>query len=219
MTSFGTHAHRQHLATGECHQPVGGREHGADHVLDPDHGRARVADAAPASSMNSPTLALGEAGGDLVDEQQLRPHRQRPAPARGALRTSSGRRPASVSAEARQAGCGERALDPLRGLGTREAAGEGGGDAQVVEHRHLPERPRHLVRAGDAAAGAVVRGQGGDVLAAEGDASCRRLDVTREHAEQRRLAGTVGPDHAQDLALGDGEAHVVRDADRNRTTC
>ncbi len=37
-------------------------------------------------------------------------------------------------------------------------------DQKVIEHRHLREDAQHLERAGDAAAGNLVRLQSGDIL-------------------------------------------------------
>ena len=67
-----------------------------------------------------------------------------------------------------------------------------GGGEDVLEHGHAAERPRDLVRAGDAEPAALGGRQGGDVLAAE-TARVPAVGAMRagEHAEQGRLAGAV----------------------------
>ena len=52
-----------------------------------------------------------------------------------------------------------------------------------------------------------------DVAAADEDAAAAREIEPGGHAQQRRLAATRGSHHGDELAVGDGEAHLV-DGDR-----
>ena len=65
--------------------------------------------------------------------------------------------------------------------------------------RAIP-RPRDLVRL-----------EAGDALAVEDDVATGRLVDARDQVEQRRLAGAVRADHADDLAPVDVEIEIVDD--------
>src|SRR5918996_904899 len=54
-----------------------------------------------------------------------------------------------------------------------------------------------------------MRRQPGERAAAEADPAVARGEESRDEAEARRLAGTVGADQADDLVLADGEGHGV----------
>ncbi len=62
----------------------------------------------------------------------------------------------------------------------------------------------------DAEMGALVRRQREQVTALEGDRSGAGRDRSRDRLEQRRLAGAIGPDDCDELALGDGERNPAQ---------
>jgi hypothetical protein len=57
------------------------------------------------------------------------------------------------------------------------------------------------------AAAEAMRRQLRDVAAFELDRACARAQQSGERVDQRRLAGAVGADHAQQLALAHAERH------------
>ena len=79
----------------------------------------------------------------------------------------------------------------------------------VVERGELGEQRHLLEGAGDAVAGAVVAREVGHVAPAQPHLATRGRERPRDDVEQRALARAVGPDEADQLALADGEAHVV----------
>jgi hypothetical protein len=72
----------------------------------------------------------------------------------------------------------------------------------------MRERPRDLVGARDAGTGDPVRGQRKQVDAIETRAASVGAKVSAHDIDQRRLARSVGANHAEDLAC----AHVEVDA-------
>ena len=82
-------------------------------------------------------------------------------------------------------------------------------EQQVVDHRHLREQLDVLERAGDAEGGNPVGPDPFDALAAPADVADLRDVHLADGVEDRRLAGAVGPDDGEQLAVGDGERHVV----------
>ena len=94
-------------------------------------------------------------------------------------------------------------------------------DDDVVDDRHGLEALDHLEGAPDAALAALRRRQARDVLAVEPDRAFGRRQHARDQVEQRRLAGAVRADQADDLAaadrdrdvaVGDQAAEALRDA-------
>ena len=84
-------------------------------------------------------------------------------------------------------------------------------DQHVLGHRHVIEEALVLERAGDAEAGNDVGGEAGDLPAPviePNPAGGRRIDAADE-VEDRRLAGAVGPDETDDLALVDSQGEIV----------
>ena len=79
-------------------------------------------------------------------------------------------------------------------------------DEQVLEHRHLAERARDLVRAADAHARPLVRRQVRDVDAVVLDGPAVGVQGAAQHADDRALAGAVGADDAEHLAAADLDA-------------
>jgi hypothetical protein len=82
-------------------------------------------------------------------------------------------------------------------------------DEHVLERRHVLEEADVLERPADAALGDRVRRHTGHVLAVEDDLAGGGLVHAREHVEERRLAGAVRADQADDLAPRDREVDVV----------
>src|SRR5262249_7078085 len=74
-------------------------------------------------------------------------------------------------------------------------------DGDVVEDGELAERAGDLEGTGDPAVADGVRRQPGHLLAPEPDRARRRRQRARHAVEQRGLAGAVGADEAEDLAL------------------
>ena len=80
---------------------------------------------------------------------------------------------------------------------------------QVGQHRGVLEQLYVLKGAGDAEPGDLVRRDLGDVAALEEQLARGRVVEPRDQVEDRRLAGAVGADDGEDLALLDAEAHAV----------
>src|SRR4030095_7039470 len=72
------------------------------------------------------------------------------------------------------------------------------GDDKVVAHGELAEDLQRLECPAAPPPREFERRRAGDVLAAELDMSRRRPDLTQDAVEERRLARTVRPDHADD---------------------
>ena len=82
-----------------------------------------------------------------------------------------------------------------------------GGD-EVLTHGRALHQADVLERATEPERSPLVHGQVSDLLAPVDDAAAVRRVEAGDHVEQRRLAGAVGTDHADDLVLVDGDAHV-----------
>ena len=80
---------------------------------------------------------------------------------------------------------------------------------QVREHARIVEQLDVLKCARNAHAGNLVWRHFGDVLVLEKEMPRGRLVEPRDHVEDRGLAGTVGADDREDLALADLEAHGI----------
>ena len=78
----------------------------------------------------------------------------------------------------------------------------------VLANRHRGERPDDLERPPDAEARDSVRSQPANGSALPADVARIQVIQPADAVEQRRLAGAVRPDDAQDVALLDGEADV-----------
>jgi hypothetical protein len=72
-------------------------------------------------------------------------------------------------------------------------------DGQVLGDRQRREDAGVLERAAEAATGAPVGGPRRDVGAVEDDAAVIGVEETGDEVEDRRLAGTVRTDEAEDL--------------------
>ena len=85
-----------------------------------------------------------------------------------------------------------------------------GADPNVVEHRKIGKQRDVLEGAADADLGDPVRRARQDALAFHQDVAGARLIEPAEAIEQRRLAGAVRPDQAEDLALMHVEGHAIQ---------
>ncbi len=101
-------------------------------------------------------------------------------------------------------------------LGPAAAPG-GRTDKDVLEDGHADERPRHLMRAGDAQHAAVGRASRCDVAAMKKDAAAVRAKRTGEHVQQGCLASAIGPDDADCLTLIQGKLHPVQNRQRSES--
>ena len=82
-------------------------------------------------------------------------------------------------------------------------------EQDVLEGGHLLEERGELKRPHQPAPGDLMRSQPRDVLAVEDDGAPRRSQEPAQEVEAGRLAGPVGADQADDLALVDGEVDAV----------
>jgi hypothetical protein len=136
---------------------------------------------------------------------------------------SSRSRSLGCGLDAAEAGVGQQLVGALDGVAllaleagraedrAHDAAAEARmhADQYVLQRRHVLEEPDVLEGAADASLRERVRRLAGEVLAAEGDRAVGRLVDPGEHVEERRLAGPVGADQADDRACRDEEVHVV----------
>src|SRR5579872_465872 len=76
-------------------------------------------------------------------------------------------------------------------------------DEHVLIDRHMSEGPWDLVRPAYAGAAAVPGPHTRNVASLKGDASRIRRKHAEHEIEQRRLAGAVRAEDAEDVALGD----------------
>ena len=79
----------------------------------------------------------------------------------------------------------------------------------VFQHRQIAERPRNLIGAADAEPRDRVAAQAAQALPGEHDVAADRLEDLGQAVEQRRLAGAVRADQAEDLALADLQVDTV----------
>jgi hypothetical protein len=81
-------------------------------------------------------------------------------------------------------------------------------DENVFEGGHVLEEPDVLEGAADPTLGDRVRRPPRQVFTGEDDLALRGLVHARDHVEERRLAGAVGADEANDRPLRDHEVDV-----------
>jgi hypothetical protein len=209
----------QKLAVVEHHDPVRDvhdhahvvldqRDRGAELLVDVEHEAAHV-------------LLLLEVhpGHRLIEQQELRLHRQRPAELDPLLhavgQAAHGRVADRLDLEEIDDLLDERAVRQLLAPGATEidrllergrlhledAAGH-----QIVERGHAPEQGDVLEGAPDAVERGLMRAHPALRLALVGDGALLGLIEAVDDVEHRRLAGAVGPDDRPDLALHDVEA-------------
>ena len=157
-------------------------------------------------------LGVGQPAGHLVQQQQpgFGRERSRQLQALALQQTQRAGRPVHVVGEAgvREHRRRERVarLSPFSGSLLR-------GDQHVLEHRHLFERPGHLVRAADPEARPDRGVDPGDRSAVEPDLAGIGVEVAGDHAEDAGLAGAVRADDADGVAGLDDERQVLGDRD------
>jgi hypothetical protein len=83
------------------------------------------------------------------------------------------------------------------------------GEAHVLENAEIGEEIRQLERAAEPAARALRRAEPRDVIAEQAHAAVRRLQLSRDQIEVRRLAGAVGADDRRQRALSESAGHRV----------
>ena len=158
---------------GQAEQPVHRGGQGPHHVLDPDDGDAVGADRGDDLDELS-DLRIGQAARYLVQQQQPRAGGQRP----GQLEPLALQQPEALGLDVGLASQAGPVQDPGGSGVARPAPQPGallGGDEHVLEHGHVPERPRHLERPPDAEPAPGGGVQPGDRVPGEGDlAGCRR---------------------------------------------
>src|SRR5258708_3947881 len=103
----------------------------------------------------------------------------------------------------------------LAGPAARVGAAEHGSDSGVLAHGHGAERPDDLERAADAKSRDPVRRLAGDRAALPADVAPVQPVDPADAVEQRRLAGAIGTDDSDDLALPHPELDTV---DRSHAT-
>ena len=173
-------------------------------------------------------LALGDPAGRLVEQDHRRPVRRpgRRGRRRGACPVDSSRTnelryaPRSISSISSSTRSAVRSSSSNT-IGRRSAAAStlrlcrptARARPPASRDGHVGEQPGVLEAATEPARGAPRGPSVRDVAAAEHDPAAVGGDEAADQVEQRGLAGAVRTDDADDLALGDGERHVVDGAD------
>ncbi len=169
-------------------------------------------------------LLVVEAARRLVEQQQLRLGRRARAPARpasacrtagpctgtcgdvaAARATRSGRRLARPSAASSRATSGRRSAFCKKPLRVRQWPPT----RTFCAHRHGAEQAEILEGAADAERGDAVARRLEQRAPLEADRAAVEAIEPGQAVEQRRLAGAVGPDQAEDLAGRDVERDAV----------
>ena len=202
---------------------VGDRHHEAHVMLDQQHGHVAVV-ANPADQVAEHVdFLVVEAAGGLVEQQDLRlgSQRARQFDALLGAERQAGNHGVGDVVEVEIADdlvdalveLGLAAADPGQSQRVADdvAVGAGmGADPDVVEHRKVGKQRDVLEGAADADFGDPVRRARQDALAFHQNVARARLIEPAEAIEQRRLAGAVRPDQAEDLALVHVERHAVQ---------
>ena len=145
----------------------------------------------------------------LVDHQDLRPHDQ-PAGDGEHLLLATRQGPGELrSAGVQRAEHAVHVVDPPVDLRPRDL-GHGAGEAQRLLDLEVGEDPAALRDVDDPAARDLVRGAG-ERLAVETDLAGHQRQQPGQGAQRRRLAGSVGPEQGDDLALAYLEIDVEHD--------
>jgi hypothetical protein len=193
----------------EHHYAIDHAHQDAHDVLDPDDRHAELA-ADPAQELGGLIhLVLVQTAQALVGEQELRLGgerlRQLELLERGRPEPVHGGRP--IGWEPDQPEC---LLGRLEGLRPRvPALAEEPGEHHVIQEREPAERARDLERAANAEIDDAIWRLPGDLAPLEPDRAGIGRERAGEHVEDRALAGAVGADQADDLALLDSERHAV----------
>jgi hypothetical protein len=112
-------------------------------------------------------------------------------------------------ADLAQAEAVDQVVEPLPALLAGHVASGFEDRHQVLFDRELAEDARVLGEVAHPGAGSEVHRQPGDVAAVERDGAAVGVDEADGHAEAGGLAGSVGPEEADDLALVDVELDPV----------
>ena len=192
-------------------QAIDHRNERVHDMLDPDHRRALGSGdrGLRIRSTSAAHLGLGQAAGDLVQQQQPR------LASPGARASSSRLRSSSAEPASRpvrlvgKAALLEQFDDSRIGVALATTAAERRRHDQILEYAHAIERLRNSKRSADAHATAVLRRETGDIAAREDDAPGVGPHRAARNTEQRGLAGAVRSDDAERLALGNREVDRV----------
>ncbi len=137
----------------------------------------------------------------LVEEEQRRLGRQRPRQLE-TLALGQGQRPRRDMLARGEPDARHDVARPRERV-RRPGVPRQGADADVLEDGHAREGPDDLERPRQAELADRVRRKSDDGPAAEADVAGVRREKAREEIEDGGLAGAVGADEAQHLALGD----------------
>src|SRR5437870_943492 len=215
-------AQRDELAEVQ-HRDAIAKVHDERHVvLDQEDGEAEARANATNEPAQAPLLPAIHAGGGLVEQKQLGLQRQGARdlePALVAVGEVAGPLVGTVGEadqlEQRQGPATRLALLGARRGQPDHAAHEAARrphvtrDHHVLERRELAEQTHVLKRARDAEAGDAEGPQARDVTALIPEPAGGGRAEARDEIEQRRLAGAVGPDQAEELAALHGERHAA----------
>ena len=177
------------------------RVHAGSGLVEQQHPRVRRR---RAGDLEPAAVGVGEAVGGLVPAVAHQPLAEEREPLLGELADLL-----LLAAHARRAQ--HRAEDAGLRVPVR-------GRHHVLAHGHVEEEAQRLERARDPAARDLVRLEALDARAGEDDVAAGRHVDARDEVEQRRLAGAVRADHADDLALVDVQVELVDDPAGRRTT-
>jgi hypothetical protein len=211
-------------ALGECQDARRVALDDVEVVLDEHHGAALALGCAHHHVHDGEFLLGADAAGRLVEQQEARRAHRRHGDVEE-LAHALRQEPRRLVAVLRDAETLEQRLHrrqprrPAQRLPQREGAalGDAAGDEQIVGDAQAGEDLRHLERARDAGGDDGARRQRGDVAAEEGDAAGARLQIAGDEVDEGCLAGPVGADDADALALGDADIDVVGGDDRAET--
>ena len=180
------------------------------HMLDPDDRHAALVDASDRLDQHA-AFALGQAAGDLVEQQQSRFGRQRAGQFQP-LALQEAQAPAGWLARVDQPGLDQDFGAALADLGLASCA-------RRRRRRPAGSRTRSVSRKAAGSGRSGRRRQGSAASAAvrvtsrpiEIDGAGVGRDVAGDQVEQRRLAGAVRADDAQRLALAKLERNRIGD--------
>ncbi len=205
----------------EDEHAVGKVHHDADVVLDEGHGRAALTVRLDDEAAHVLLLLEVHAGHRLVEQQQRRLHRQRPAELDPLLQAVGQRADRGLSDMLDLEEIDDLLASPsvLDLLGERRPVAqrlpeepaphlEAAAGHDVFERRHALEQRHVLEGARDPLLGRLVRLHARACAAPVGDPAVLRMIEAIDHVEHRGLAGAVRADDGADLALADVERHV-----------
>ena len=174
-------------------------------LLDQQHGDALAVDL-PDDGEDVLHHQGRKAQGGLIQHHQLGAGHQRPAHGQHLL-LAAGERAGQLPAALLQTG--EQLVDPLEVLlDLRLVLAQVCADLQVLHHRQVRKDPAPLGAHGDAGRDDLVDGLAQQLLAVPEDGPGAGLHQAGDGAQGGGLAGAVGADQRDDLAVG----HLQRDA-------